>query len=313
MYYTRHYSITPCNDELRSLLETEYSIPVEVTMKSLTRSASRMIFDISEQHPRFRELEHILPPETTTEQLEEQFRHCQETGEVVSDCVTIICQENYTKEEFENAKWLTVRNITCKITPANCETIDTYQCFVNNSKLGRPLGCHEIQNEPYVLSAPVKWGRRAFVSAYCHEERLFCNDTVRAMLTAQGIVGIDFCSVMRKSTGQPMDGVSQIVPVHTVPDGAMVAISGMDEYICKQCGMHMLRYTRGGGRYGLLEGILDEQIDVWQTQPMFLGRNQNICHSASTKLIISQRMYRFLIENKFDRGFVFAPLEMIER
>ena len=313
MYYIRHYIITPCNDELKSLLETKYSIPVEVMQKELTRLSSRMIFDISEQHPHFRELECILPPETTTEQLNQQFLHYQETGEVIDNCISIIYQENYTKEEFKNAKWLTARNITGKVFPANCETIDTYQCFVKYSKLGRPVGCHEIQNEPYILKTPIKWGRSAFVSAYCHEERLFCNDSVRSMLITQGIAGIEFCSVLRKSTAQPMDGISQIIPAYTVPDGAIVGISGMTEVVCDQCGLHMLQYTNGRGRFGLLDGMLDEKIDIWQTQPMFLGRGSTACHSASRRLIISQRMYRFLIENKLDRGFVFAPLEMIER
>ena len=313
MYYTRHYSIIPCNDELKSLLETEYSIPVEVVPKELTRLSSSMIFDISEQHPHFREQECILPPETTTEQLEQKFQHYQETGEVIADCVRIIYQENYTKAEFKNAKWLAARNITSKVFPANCETIDTYQCFVKYSKLGRPVGCHEIQNEPYILKTPIKWGRSAFVSAYCHEERLFCNDSVRSMLITQGIAGIEFCSVLRKSTAQPMDGISQIIPAYTVPDGAMVGISGMTEIVCDQCGMHMLQHINGMGRFGLLDGILDEKIDIWQTQPMFLGRGSTACHSASRRLIISQRMYRFLTENKLDRGFVFSPLEMINR
>lgn len=312
MYYIRHYIITPCNDELKSLLETEYSIIVEVLPKALTRQSSSMIFDVSEQHPRFQELECILPPETTAEQLELQFQYFQETGEVIDDWVTIVYQQNYSEEEFCNAKWLTARNTTSKVTPANCETIDTYQCFVKYSKSGRPLGYHEIQNEPYVLKKPIKWGRSAFISAYCHEERLFCNDSVRSMLTAQGIAGIEFYSVLRKSTNQPMDGVFQIIPVFTVPDGAMVATSGMVEHVCDLCGMHMLRYTNGRGRYGLLEGMLDEQIDIWQTQPMFLGRNKAICHSASRQLIISQRMYRFLIGNKLNRGFVFTSLEIIK-
>jgi hypothetical protein len=272
-----------------------------------------MIFDISEQYPRFQEIERILPPETTTEQLDQQFQHYQETGEVIADCVTITYQENYRKEELINAKWLTARNISGKVFPVNCETIDTYQCFVKYSKLGRPLGYHEIQNEPYILKAPIKWGRGAFVSAYSHEERLFCNDSVRSMLTAHGMVGLEFCPVMRKSTGQPMDGISQINPMHTVPDGAMVAISGMDEFVCDQCGMHMLKHTDGHGRFGLLDGILDETIDIWQTQPMFFGRSHTACHSASRRLVVSQRMYRFLTENKLDRGFVFSPLEMIER
>lgn len=313
MFYIRHYSITPCDDALKATLETVYSIPVEVAMNSSTSLACRMTFEISELHPQFSELERILPPETTTEQLEQQFQHYQETGEVISDCVTVIYQENYTKEEFENAKWLMARNATSKVFPENCETIDTQQCFVKCSKLGRPLGCHVIQNEPYILKAPVKWGRSAFVSAYSHEERLFCNDSVQSMLTVQGIVGISFCSVMRKSTGQPIDGISQIVPMNTVPDCALIPMAGMDECICGQCGMHMLRYTSGRGRYGVLKGKLDEQIDLWQTQPMFLGRNQSVCHSASRQLIVSQKLYRFLIDNKLNRGFVFSPLETVEK
>ena len=169
-----------------------------------------------------------------------------------------------------------------------------------------------VQNEPYVIRSPIKWGRSAFVSAYCHGERLFCNDATRAIFEKQNVTGVRFAHVLKKSTGQPMSDIYQLDFTHTISDGTVVAIERMEDYVCQKCGMHMLRFWDGRSRYGLRSGVLDENIDFWQTQPMFLGRPSTEAVRGQRRLIISQRLYRFLVENKLTRGFAFTPLDIVD-
>ena len=301
MYYIRHFWIHPYDDKLKTTLENEYNITCTVFTEFQTEKPKSFVFKVSDLHPKIEELNKLLPQKN----LHEDFDKPIEPDTVIVD---VIPYEQYTIEELESAKWLLARNSTSKVIPFNCETIDRCECFVGLNKIGDPDGRHEVQNEPYVIRSPIKWGRSAFVSAMYHEERLFCNDSIRAILTAQQITGIEFDPVYKKATMKPMEDIYQLKYTHTVPDGAIVSFSGLKEYICEQCGMHMLLQSmEEKSSFALRHNFIDESIDLWETLPMFTSAKYRT--HAHKKLIISQKFYRFLRENKFDRGFHFDPLE----
>lgn len=312
MYYIRQFYIAPYDAKLKDILENDYHIPCDIHTHAVTGEELAFIFWVSDLHPQIEELNRILPAETTAEESAAKEAHYAKTKEWIKGCVLVSHFAQYSEEERRSAKWLYARNVTAKVIPVNCETVDGHQCFVKLSKMGHPLGRHEIQNEPYVIRSPIKWGRSAFVSAEYHDERLFCSDRVRQILSANHITGIDFQPVLKKSTMQPMDDIHQLVFTHTIPDGVVVSISGMEDYVCDQCGMHMLRWSYEHNFYGLRDGVLDEDIDFWITQPMFLGAAPTDAVRAQQHLIISQKAYRFLIENKLDRGFDFTPLDTVD-
>ena len=307
MYYIRHFYIYPYDNNLKSILENEYGIPCEVLKDPFTDKETSFVFDVSDLHPRIDDLNKVLPEDTLHKLPDEQGGNgCAQERVLVS------YHPQYSEDERRRAKWLCARNITSKIVPVNCETVDGHECFIKKSKLGYPIGRHELQNEPYVIKSSVKWGRSAFVSAQYHTERLFCNDTIRTLLNAQGITGVHYLPVIKKTTKQPMNDIYQLSFTHTIPDGAVIGIARMEDYVCDQCGMHMLRWGDGRSHFGLRNGILDENIDLWQTQPMFLGSAPTEAVRGSRQLIISQRLYRVLKDNKLDRGFAFTPLDMVD-
>lgn len=313
MYYIRRFSVRPYDAALASTLENDYGIPCKVLTHPETEQKTFFVFEVSDLHPQIEELNKILPESTSDEEYAAQWEHYYKTGEVITNQVVVSHLPQYSEDERRNAKWLEASNVNSKLMPVNCESIDGHMCFVKLSKLGEPLGRHEVQNEPYVIKSPIKWGRSAFVSAYCHGERLFCNDAIRAILEKQNVTGVWFAHVLKKSTGQPMDDIYQLDFTHTIPDGAVVSIERMEDYVCQQCGMHMLRSEDGRSRYGLRSGVLDENIDFWQTQPMFLGRPSTEAIRGQRRLIISQKLYRLLVENKLNRGFAFTPLDIVDK
>lgn len=302
MYYIRHISIFPLDENLKAILESEYNINCTDMIVPHKKEPIGFVFDISDLHPRINELNKLLPPETPYEEL-------RKSRDPDSILVLIGHYRHYVESEFLNAKWLLARNSTSKVIPFNCETIDRCECFVGLNKIGVPDGRHRVQNEPYVIRSPIKWGRSAFVSAMYREERLFCNDSIRAILTAEQITGIEFDPVYKKATMKPMEDIHQLKYTHTVPDGAIASFSGYKEYVCEQCGMHMLRQGMEKNSFALRHNFIDESIDLWETLPIFLGSEHVPAINGDKKLIISQKFYRFLRENKFDRGFHFEPLE----
>jgi len=302
MYYTYQYWVWPYDDKLKTILESEYNIACTVLRDHETGKGKSFVFDVSDLHPRIDELKKVLPPATPYEELGKPL-------ETYSILVWVSPDKQFVESDFQNAKWILARNSTSKVIPVNCETIDRCECFVGLNRIGTPYGRHWVQDEPYVIRSPIKWGRSAFVSAEYHEERLFCNDSIRAILTSKQITGIEFAPVFKKATMKPMEDIYQLKYTHTVPDGAIVSLFGMEDYICDQCGMHMLSQCIGKKCFSLKHDFMDESIDLWETQPMFLGEKSYPPVNGRSKLIISQKFYRFLLENKFDRGFHFEPLE----
>ena len=302
MYYVRHFYIAPYDSNLRTVLESEYSVVCSCTINPETGKENALVFDVSDLHPKIEELNKLLPPETPHEELGK-------VRNLNSISVSVIHYRHYVESEFLSARWLLARNSTSKVIPVNCEKIDRCECFVGLNRIGTPYGRHRVQNEPYVIRSPIKWGRSAFVSAMYHEERLFCNNSIRAILTAEQITGINFAPVYKKATMKPMEDIYQLEYTHTVPDGAIVSFSGWKDYICEQCGMHMLRRGVGKNSFALMHNFIDESIDLLETPPMFLGPEHVPAIDGHKELIISQKFYRFLRENKFDRGFHFEPLE----
>ena len=302
MYYIRHYIVFPPYDaSLHRTLEETYSIRVNVICHP--NQEKSLVFDVPENHPGINELERILPPTDTVCDLNYTDK--------VSKYVAIIYFARYSQTELLSAKWLSIRNTTCKIYPENGLSVNTCSCCITRSIIGQPVGRHVTQAEPYVIKSPIKWGRFSFVSAYCHEERLFCNTKARAVLEARGLTGIEFIPVLKKSTGMPIDDVFQLGAKYTIPDLAIAPIYNMKEFICEDCGMHMLQRSPGKSSFGLRDTLLDPNVDFWQTEPMFLGSPKLPAYGARRGTIISQRMYRALVETKLDRGFVFSPLELV--
>lgn len=314
MYYNRHYCISASYENLRSTLENQYGIEVTVLTNHDTGLPTFFIFDVSDMHPQIDQLDRLLPEEAPAEHSEKQALKCMESQlGLPAPFAMIIYTPQYTQDELHNAQWLQIRNVTSKVNPVNLADVDTLQCFAKFSKSGVPLGYHEVQAKPYIIKKPIKMGRASFVSAVYHEERLFCSKKTRNLLEHNGFKEIQYLPVFRKTTGQPMEDFFQIDTPHVVPDGAIIAISGMTKHTCKQCGMHMLRWGDGRSQFGLRKDVLDESVDIWKTQPMFFGRGgTETQHSAQRVTIISQRFYRFLIEHRLDRGFVFIPLELIK-
>lgn len=300
MYYIRHYSIDPMDTELKRILDEQYHISCSVFLDRV------MIFDVPENHPQIEELDKILPLSTPDELLQELLR----SKKYDNPTVSISYHPQYLEEECLTAKWLSVRSIFDKVDPVNCETINTCQCYVCTNKWGIPMGRHTIQAEPYVIKKDIKWRRHCFASPTINMFRLFCNDTAKTVLTAEGMTGIQFESVFKKSTGLPAEDIYQLKAVYTIANGGIVPLANMEMFVCEQCRMKML-YSHMRGRYGIIPGSVSDAVDFYETLPMFLGPVAGEELSATSQYIISQRMHQVLQKNKMDRGLVFVPLDEV--
>ena len=82
----------------------------------------------------------------------------------------------------------------------------------------------------------------------------------------------------------------------------------MEESICPDCGIQILHFTDGRYLYGVKEGMLNPNVDFYETLPSFGGYPGTSC---GTEYLISRRGYQMLRSNKMTRGVEFIPLQVI--
>lgn len=101
----------------------------------------------------------------------------------------------------------------------------------------------------------------------------------------------------------------QLRSSYTAPNGTFLPIRYMEESICPDCGVQILHFTDGQRLYGVKKGMLNPDVDFYETLPSFGSYPKTSC---GAKFLISQRGYQMLRSKKMTRGVEFIPLQVID-
>ena len=299
MHYNRHYIIYLFDKQnIDRILADEYKINVAVEFSPYTNLYD-MVFDIPENHPQFDELEKLLSPENLP---------CDKVMGKYKESRMILYSAIYSEKERLSAEWLEIASSFMRVQ----EFSESYrgECFKLEHTDGFKEYYHSIFEGPFVASG-IKWRQKFFASTETDQELLFCSEDAKNILTQNNIVGIEYDPVFKKS-GEQREDIYRIGSKHIIPEEAIVGLENTINLNCPVCGMKMITLEECS-RYGIKGGILDKNIDFYNTMPM-------IAHSIASgirdlrgdvKTIISQRLYRIIKENKMDRALIFTPLETV--
>lgn len=300
MHYIWHYYIA--GEAFENIPEKlkEYNIPCEISrMASNPNIFANVIFEIEETHPNFQEVLDFLPSKTDTSLY----------ADVPENLVAIQHYPVYSNEELRSAKWLSVRSSFRKVDPCNWEQLQKPSCIVRTNRLGVPIGRHDGESGEYIIKGPIKWGTRHFASVVYGEHGLFCDDFAKEILQNNQVNGIDFRPVFKKSTGEPVENIFRLANTFTVPDGAMVGLEYTNDYECEHCGMKMIHMSDGRCRFGINVSRIPSDVDFCRTLPLFSPENPPVC--AGALILISQKMYRVIMDNHLNRALWFEPIEVV--
>lgn len=300
MHYIRHYSISPFDYKLWEKL-LEYGVECRCYPPNAKQEDyTGMGFHLDESIPKFSELEPYLPEATQSISASEISAG--------KPCVFITYKDCYTEKERESAKWLEMRGISLKLSPINDETLWERTCILGVNRYGIPLSNHHVQVEPLVVGHAVRWSNSQFFSGSYNTNYIFCSGIAKDILENSGLRGFRFDPVLKgKQKGQLAD-TWQLRSCYTVPNGAFLPIRYMEESICPDCGIQILHFTDGRYLYGVKEGMLNPNVDFYETLPSFGGYPGTSC---GTEYLISRRGYQMLRSNKMTRGVEFIPLQVI--
>lgn len=302
MHYSWHYSFMGSRiEELKKLLEQKYNIKTQDSLNFDGNGLFSIAFDVEETHPQFAEIIKMISQDTWDD------------GDLPIESNGVKLHfPVYSEEEYLTAKWLAVRSSFSKVIPENADHLCIKSCIFGKDKHGYLRARHKSEVGEYIIKSPVKWRRNHFASSSTGEQRLFCDDSARNILEQSHISGIEFRPVIRKSTKQPMEDIYQLVNTYTIPDHGIVGLDYTTEYVCPQCGMHMLCWSDDRFRFGIRAGSIPEGQDFCCTLPLFIGREPDKTYGAISLTLISQKMYRVLKDNMLDRSLWFEPIDIIE-
>lgn len=301
MHYIRHYNIQNAADtSLVDLLCSRFNIFCENIQPTHTGERYSFNFEVSENHPRFDEIECILPKVFIN-------GRDYDASDLDSRKVYVIYYPVYSEDEYDAAKWLSVRSSFSKIIPRDENAVIQYSCCLGK---GKPVSTNSMHRN-IINALPVKkfssWGKRSFASLFYDEHELFCNKQTRDILMEARINGINFVSAYSNGTKG-----NDIYSMHAdlyVPNEAIVPESDMDVCKCPICNMSMLAYNNTRGTFAIKASLLDDNVDFYKTLPMFLAAVNK--GGGFSRTIISQKLYRFIKDNKMDRALYFTPLSTV--
>jgi len=301
MFYVRHYIILNAyNTELIDILSTRYNISCEDIRQNKTNERYSFTFEVSENHQKFEEIERVL--------FEHDALICNyDMSERDKQQVFVMYYPVFSDEEYDSAKWLTVRSSFSKIIPENEDEVFEFSC-----KLGERSDAWCSMHQKVIRPIDVRkfraWNRKAFASLLYSENELFCTRQTRDSIMTSDFRGLGFSSVYVDKNNNCND-IYQIYNLYDIPDNAFVGDDDMQECRCPICNMKMLAYSNTRGMFRIREKFVDSNVDFYKTPPMFLSA-VNQC-SGSSRTIISQRLYRYIKQNKMGRALHFVPLETV--
>lgn len=259
---------------------------IEETGINFEDSDGWCVLDISEDDPHWEVLVQVLKAEKESYMSETKF----------------------SKAELLSAEWLTVRSRWYYDYPQP-EGVDNYSniTYTEAKKCTCPdCGTERVQQDCFRFKRTPKWGKRNFCMTNWVYDELFASPKAKEMLEASELRGFTFLEVKNKSGQQILNDVYQMQILYIIPEGVADLTSGINEvFICPICGKQKLRPNDRGQFVFHKEAFLNAP-DFVKSAEWFGGGG-----GASKLILVSQRAYRFLTENKLDSSLVFEPIRIV--
>lgn len=212
----------------------------------------------------------------------------------------------FSKNELSAAQWLTVRSQWRNGYPqpenAFAYTHITYSDQAHCTECGAGL----VQVNPFRIKKAPKWGNRHFMMLNWIDDELFVDASVKTVFCNNCVSGITFKEVHSKKGEMAFPEIQQMVITDILPPGIRLNGQSIDEvFICAKCGTPKYHPT-GIGMHSFQREIFMNAPDIVRSNEVF-----GWGHGADRLILINQKVYQLITQNKLDRGLVFAPVLLV--
>lgn len=212
----------------------------------------------------------------------------------------------FTPKELGEAEWLTVHSKWHNSYPQPEGEFGYRKITYDAENFCWECGAGLVQKAPFRLKTAPKWGTRHFFSLNWVLDALFVDNVACNILESSGLTGFHFLPAKNKSGDETLPGVQQLVVEMLTHPGIVTGGRDIDDICtCAVCG-RIKYHPTGVGMHAFHRDALDGMPDVCRTHEVW-GWD----HGADRLILISQRMYRLIVNNRLERSLVFEPIQLI--
>lgn len=215
----------------------------------------------------------------------------------------------YSRTELREAQWMSVRTTWRYGYPEPSAGYKFEDITYDKTNYCTICGVGLKQKDLFRLKKSPNWGRRHFFAPFWIEDELFMSETAKSVLHNAGITGVSFREVRNKKGSGQLPETWQLYIQHNTNPGLVLDKSYVAAVnTCPSCGRIKYGTTReNGSMQKFKKEALDYVPDVVKTYEVFGGMPL----VAAQEILINQKAYRAIADNKLDRGLMFYPIELI--
>lgn len=232
--------------------------------------------------------------------------HWEKIASLLQTCKPLcICNTIYTQEELDKAQWLIMRSVWHFGYPQP-EDGEGYEAITYSADNFCTACCSGlVQKDAFRMRKVPKWGKRHFMMLNWIGDEIFVDDIAKALLSRSGLTGFCIRDVYDKKGVEPLAGISQIYIQNFLPYGLMTNTRSIRKITqCTRCGITKC-LPSGMGSLSFKKEIFENAPDIVKSNEKFGAE-----HSSYNKIIVSQRFYRFIMENRLGGALEFAPIDL---
>lgn len=215
----------------------------------------------------------------------------------------------YNSNELRNAQWMMVRTTWRYGYPEPSSNGSYVDIVYDKASYCGECGAGLKQKAAFCLKKKPNWGRRHFYAPFWIEDELFISDKVKEIFINARITGISFWEVRNKNGDEILPETWQLYICNKTCGGLIVDT----DYIrhvsdCPVCGKTKYSaYRENATMMKFKKEALTNAADIVKTHELFGGSPLMAIHH----ILINQKVYRTIVDNKLDRGLMFYPIELI--
>jgi hypothetical protein len=209
----------------------------------------------------------------------------------------------YSKEEYDNAEWLSIRSKFRFEYPQPDDSFSYKKYTYDEKRYCTECGCGLTQIESFRVNKSPKWLKKHFLMLNWVHDELFISSFAKECIDSNEINGLKFLNVINHKKNNIFDDLHQIYVEHELGPGLMDLKQSVKEYRnCESCGS--IKYIYSGKGLTFKKDIFESvTFDILKTNESF-GEG-NIC---SKKIIISKKLFQIIKNNGLDIDLVFEPI-----
>lgn len=212
----------------------------------------------------------------------------------------------YSKEEIENAEWLTVRNSSIKVQWKYEEEAFIQSCAYKRLFIKDLYYRHSKQTGLLSADQPVKWDAKHFFSGpNATDDIIFCSERTKQILGNRWD-GLELWPVKKSNSSKYIPDLYQLFFAQELP---IEAIDGGELRVCKGCGRKMIRIRDEIYQLKIRKEYLTDQNKVFKTADV-LTADFIRCTTFSVN-IVSQKFYQYCESRQMNRGMIYEPIHLV--